>query len=120
MVIVLPDCRPPTECNGCAYLIEAYAVHAFETGSCMEEGIVQNQSGTRPGNLTRDLRQARQAEDTHLMPTRSPSLAPALPVPFPTLTTNPTPSWPPTWPCCVADGRCAHYQPQEQQTSADS
>lgn len=56
----------------------------------------------------RYVRQARQAAATHLMPTRSPTFSPARSAPSPSFATNPTPSWPPTWPSWVGCGKCAH------------
>ena len=47
------------------------------------------------------IRQLPQIAEIHLMPTRSPSLMVDDSVPGPSLTTLPTPSWPPIWPAEV-------------------
>ena len=53
-------------------------------------------------------RQLPHMPDTHLIPTRSPTWIDEFSAPGPSLTTIPTPSWPPIWPCGVGKGRDAH------------
>ena len=55
------------------------------------------------------IQQLPQARETHLMPTRSPTLMLDFSAPGPSLTTLPTPSCPPTCPACVGYGRPFHF-----------
>lgn len=68
-------------------------------------------SRKRESNEGKDLRQLPHVPETHLMPTRSPTLTLEFSAPGPSFTTFPTPSCPPTWPSCVGCGSATHYIP---------